>query len=1114
MPSSPQRLPAGWIVQNEVQKSGRKIRVYKNVETGLKVFSKDDVIHHLKVRSTYLEKPQKINKQTNRKSKSNPKQTVQKTIENPEWLPDGWKMELRTRNSGSKVGTRYKCYIETMTGCTFYSKPEVLQYLKTINQRSCCSKKRRGCTDMHYESKVVAAKHTTEDLPPGWKKDVKIRKIRGGIKKDPYYIDPASGYAFRSKKDVLRYLEAGDMSSCAMRPIKWQINDKELRTEKFTGSAPCLVVHPSSAVKMQHSTRRKPFGGKGRSDRSCLKLQEAKSLKIDETVHEMHSLENVITDAPKIKESSDLVTPPAEMKEKNYTANVDKKTSRKKQKDLIVPPRCSRRLAGNEPEQVMNSVTRECDPQVSTRKSRKSGTIIDSGLEKGASQQFSVRFEPKQMLNSVTCERALQVSTRTTRKNRTILDAGLDNEAAQHQSVWNEPEKVVNSVTCEQSFQIPTRQTRNSRTMIDAGFANAASQQPSVVSKMDAHPQSVVLEKRKLLDSGTEKTGDGKTQVISNKSKNKKEHNLPCRASKRLAGFEPEVMPNSIYCERALEYSSKKSKSEAPRVISANVISQQSRACAGTELAHNASTMINTSINGESSSEILKSLEVQDAPHEQMQKLVEEKFDDHKSEPQISFAFHHSWSDPCLEFAMKTLTSPLPVADTVDSGPIITPGTDALGNSSLYERGRGKSNNRHSQEISKKSKNKKELNLPHRASKRLAGHEPELMAKSISSERVLEYATRKPHKDGNTVTGNFTSRASHQLDVGKELELNNLASDSNKSRIFGESSNKSHKSNEEHMILEEQQQQLEAEKLDDKQSGPQLSFPLGDYLSDPCLEFAIKTLTGALPVEEAVDSQPATIPKTEVMQSCLVIEKGRRESSNRHVQNSKKLKKKKELNLPCRSSKRLAGHEPELLHKSISSERALEYVTRKRCTGENTVTGILTDGASQKLDVGEASEFNHLASNNTETRIHGQPSNECGKSYEDHATLDGQPQQLEAEKMDDKKSEPQLSFPFGGSWSDPCLEFAIKTLTGALPLEDAADVVPVMSPENDVLQEKKLVDSVMEKSIKDESQVKSNESNNKKGQNLACQLSQQHLDHRSESQAIFISSKNAIEDCK
>jgi len=35
-----------------------------------------------------------------------------------------------------------------------------------------------------------------------------------------YYMDPVLGYVFRSKKDVMRYLQTGDIRSCAVKPTK------------------------------------------------------------------------------------------------------------------------------------------------------------------------------------------------------------------------------------------------------------------------------------------------------------------------------------------------------------------------------------------------------------------------------------------------------------------------------------------------------------------------------------------------------------------------------------------------------------------------------------------------------------------------------------------------------------------------------------------------------------------------------------------------------------------------------------------------------------------------------------------------------------------------------
>ncbi|KAL5667421.1 hypothetical protein ACJX0J_019642, partial [Zea mays] len=65
---------------------------------------------------------------------------------------------------------------------------------------------------------VSKDKRAVEGLPDGWRKEYRPRK--NGSFLDVYYIDPVSGYEFRSFKDVHRYLETGDIRQCAVRPKK------------------------------------------------------------------------------------------------------------------------------------------------------------------------------------------------------------------------------------------------------------------------------------------------------------------------------------------------------------------------------------------------------------------------------------------------------------------------------------------------------------------------------------------------------------------------------------------------------------------------------------------------------------------------------------------------------------------------------------------------------------------------------------------------------------------------------------------------------------------------------------------------------------------------------
>lgn len=49
-----------------------------------------------------------------------------------------------------------------------------------------------------------------------------------------YYKDPVSGYVFRSKKDVLRYLESGDIGSCVFKPHRSQIQNEDNLTVRLS----------------------------------------------------------------------------------------------------------------------------------------------------------------------------------------------------------------------------------------------------------------------------------------------------------------------------------------------------------------------------------------------------------------------------------------------------------------------------------------------------------------------------------------------------------------------------------------------------------------------------------------------------------------------------------------------------------------------------------------------------------------------------------------------------------------------------------------------------------------------------------------------------------------
>lgn len=60
-----------------------------------------------------------------------------------------------------------------------------------------------------------------------------LKQIMTGFHFQQFYTDPVSGYVFRSKMDVLRYLESGDIGKCAIKPSRSQYQDEDILTVRL-----------------------------------------------------------------------------------------------------------------------------------------------------------------------------------------------------------------------------------------------------------------------------------------------------------------------------------------------------------------------------------------------------------------------------------------------------------------------------------------------------------------------------------------------------------------------------------------------------------------------------------------------------------------------------------------------------------------------------------------------------------------------------------------------------------------------------------------------------------------------------------------------------------------
>ncbi|XP_054790087.1 uncharacterized protein LOC129295578, partial [Prosopis cineraria] len=96
------------------------------------------------------------------------KQIVEKANKHPDWLPEGWSVDVRTRKSGPSMGAGYKCYIDPLNGYKFYSKPDVLRYLNALNGNGNSLKK--GCTVTHSPSNMQHLIHSFHTMANRFKK--------------------------------------------------------------------------------------------------------------------------------------------------------------------------------------------------------------------------------------------------------------------------------------------------------------------------------------------------------------------------------------------------------------------------------------------------------------------------------------------------------------------------------------------------------------------------------------------------------------------------------------------------------------------------------------------------------------------------------------------------------------------------------------------------------------------------------------------------------------------------------------------------------------------------------------------------------------------------------
>ncbi|XP_022631333.1 methyl-CpG-binding domain-containing protein 13 isoform X1 [Vigna radiata var. radiata] len=942
------------------------------------------------------------NRQISNSTKCNSKQTVKKSDEHSEWLPDGWIVDSKTRKSGAHMGCGYKCYIDP-TGRKFYSKPEVLRYIKTININSHSSKKekmrksndagekstaedlppeqiidvkiRRGSNSCRIKPDAVE-KSQVEDLPPGWTIEAKVRKGGTGNRKDLFYIDPVSGYVFRSKKDALRYVKSGDISSCVIKPYKQQIQDEdEVSNADEKSTIQDLPPGQMSEVKIRKG------GNDKRIDPDWVEksqvedlppgwITEAKARKGGSgKKKDLFYLDPVSgyvfrskKDALRYVNSGDIDTCVLKPYKRGIQDEDGISPSSIGKRQKLTQSAANQQLAVGQRDvksQSLEHATAHTPEMMKTFDSGSLALIKDDMLENGHFVNVMEHASEKNHSNSSLSK--TKESNVARRFSRRLSRA--------------EPDQLTD-VANEQALQVPKRKLGKSVSILDTDLTNKSSQQLSGVLEI----------KRSYKEQG-------EVLLNSKKSRTKEEKQTFCRSSKRLAGFQPKLMSNSS--SQKTSYKSKKSKGDVKATL------QQSDGQPVTEFADHAS------INGESSNKGRKLPKATPITSNQLKKFDDEEINnDGKSELDQSFAFHYSWSDPCLEFAIQTLTGALPVEDSTDNGQTRVSETDTSPKNQLVENVTGSSSDKTSRVNSKQSKNKKELTVPRRLSKRLAGNEPEV----LPTEKAAKFAPQKSCNDKLAATANLTNGVSGYHRDREESELVVQSSDRLKTSC-GESLIKSEKSYDAQTVPDEQIQRHEDENADDERSYSQFPTPFGDSWSDPCLEFAIKTLSGDLPVDApAADILPVVTPDVSDPPNKESLQSVEQKSINAEThENPYQSQTKKEFNTVCHSSKQDLN-QPEVTTYSTSFGNDPKFATRESYKDEDSITRNSNEREPQRIKSGNALEI------------------DINKTI-----LEEEPQ---PETINYDNSDREFGASFMDSWSDPCLEFAFNTLSGSIPVEE------------------------------------------------------------------------------
>ncbi|CAF1754662.1 unnamed protein product [Brassica oleracea var. botrytis] len=243
--------------------------------------------------------------------------------------------------------------------------------------------------------KVIVEKSAAEGLPEGWIKKLVISNRSGRKRRDPFFIDPQSEYIFPSFRAASRYVETGDIGHYARKFKESDTEDNDSGNGKnvlLLESADALLEKEKNIDVNNSKRRRNSSSSSGEHSENCKMNSEVSSV-----------ISQVLKDLGKKKDVNDPVEnqPIAKRVTRSQT-----KANETEEVDVHVKPRL-RSASSQSPQK--RSVMKEEDVRDSAEKGItrskaivKKNELANSVARRASKRLAGIELEPTPELDTIT----------------------------------------------------------------------------------------------------------------------------------------------------------------------------------------------------------------------------------------------------------------------------------------------------------------------------------------------------------------------------------------------------------------------------------------------------------------------------------------------------------------------------------------------------------------------------------------------------------------------------------------------------------------------------------------------------------------------------------------